>query len=250
MYAEHLLDRELSGLSLPFGMRGRAISAETAFADNGHASRLRLGGAGSLTAGTINRPRSTHGAPTGWELFQRTLRGSTGSLPPRAFGQFASGFSPLVQAFEIWQAATTAYTPASRRTLDRFRDMLNVLCTSIGDNHARALYKQLTALLDDEQELIDASVLPSAASFCGLIQFLRQNEGLKHPGLSLDLQGRFVAAWQPRGRAKLSITFDGLTSARWIASDLSGQEPARGSGEISGMSTSTIDELFRGWLFP
>jgi hypothetical protein len=250
MYAEHLLDRELSGLSLPFGMRGRALSAETAFADNDYASRLRLGGVGSLTAGTINRPRSTHGAPTGWELLQRTLRGSTGSLPPRAFDQFASGFSPLVQAFEIWQAATTAFTPASRRTLDRFRDMLNVLCTSVDDNHFRALHKQLTALLDDEQELADASVRPSMASFAGLIQFLQRNKGLKHPGLSLDQQGRFVAVWQPRNRAKISITFKGLTSANWIAIDRSGPEAMRGSGAVSRMAAGTIDERFCGWLLP
>ncbi len=244
MYADHLLDVDLPSPFLPTGVQGRAFTAKTALASDGpHERASHLAQAKCVTAGTISQTRIVSNVQAGWRLFSL-------AISDRTHGETAPQRLPLGQVLQAVQTTGSISTTVRDRTIDRFCTMLDAFSRYLDNRYYLALQRQLTALLNDEEELSDAGVRPSMASFAGLLQFLQRNEGLKHPGLSLDSQGYFVASWQPRGRAKLSITFTGLTNAKWIASDRSGPEPKRGSGLMAGMAAGCIDERFCGWLFP
>lgn len=107
-----------------------------------------------------------------------------------------------------------------------------------------ALTRQLKSLLADEQELQDEGVRPALASFNSLLNFIRDRPNNRHPNLSIDREGRFVAAWQPHKKAKLSISFQSSGKFAWTAVELG----AESFQSFSGNNTDEIPAGFAAWM--
>lgn len=132
--------------------------------------------------------------------------------------------------------------------LERFTEALQTYAHRLPPERTRAFTLQLHSLLANEEEFREARVYPLMASFKGLVELLRLNPAFKHPNLSIDGKGRFVASWAPHSRAKLTLTFAGVTGGTWIASDRSPGMKERASGAFSIPNVGSIPDSFALWM--
>jgi len=92
-------------------------------------------------------------------------------------------------------------------------------------NQVAALELQLRVLLEDDDELRNASINVSVPSLHGLIDFLSEHQTFALPSLSITQAGYFAASWSPRKRAKLTIVFRPDGGGDWNADDLDATPP-------------------------
>ncbi|MHC2016281.1 hypothetical protein [Methylobacterium sp. CM6247] len=118
----------------------------------------------------------------------------------------------------------------------------------LSEERTRAFTLQLRSLLDCEDDFVEAGIQPSLASFEGLADLMRVNPGMRHPNISIDMQGRFVASWVPYPRAKLALTFAGPSDGTWVGLDLRGQTRDREFGLFRVDDTSGIPNRFACWM--
>ncbi len=90
----------------------------------------------------------------------------------------------------------------------------------LGDTLAR-LSRQISYLLEDEEDLGDLSHSPDEKSFDALLEYLAGHPWIKAPSLTLSRNGYFVAHWRPAGerKARISIEFRGEKRVRWSVAD-------------------------------
>lgn len=156
----------------------------------------------------------------------------------------ASGVTPGPVPFSVHQIHGAVVRLARRTSLLQTFERLLQLRWSIADDSKVALARQLKSLLTDEQELQDEGIRPHIPSFAGLLDFIYDHPEIRHPNLSLDRDGKFVATWQPHKKAKLSVTFQSSGRFVWIAVEL--DEVRLKSG--SGTDKTGIADNFAAWM--
>jgi hypothetical protein len=114
----------------------------------------------------------------------------------------------------------------------------------ISDVQYGALYRQLTSLLGDDENVGTHQV--SIISLDALITFLGQHQPNTHPNISLGRDGRFAASWTPSKKQKVTLFFD-RDGGDWIGIDLLATPP-RATGSFIVSSLSGIARPFRNWI--
>jgi hypothetical protein len=162
-----------------------------------------------------------------------------------------------VAVSDTWSTQTTFETvrpsdppEEESSTLSRFQKVLETWNGLLFTNTRERLSRQLTYLLEDEEDLAGAGE-PGARSFEALLGYLSARPWVGAPSLTLTRNGIFVANWRPAAQAKarLSVDFMDENRARWSAADArEGQAPTMTGGICS---ISELDEYlgrYQSWM--
>jgi hypothetical protein len=145
-------------------------------------------------------------------------------------------------------AALTGQTPNQRSTIstiNRYLALLAARNNAISAESYGGLVRQLRAILSDEDELRSHSIKPRVESFEGLINFLSTRRP-KHPNLSINRDGYFVASWSPATMSKLTLTFKSENGGGWVGVNLTDPR-SRGSGPFA-IAHVVLPEPFTDWM--
>jgi hypothetical protein len=138
--------------------------------------------------------------------------------------------------------------PLHFSALDACTYLLSRRASRLTDRLIDALSRQLRALLSDEDDLQEAGITVSVASFNDLVDFLATDSNRAHPSLSLTRDGHFAASWSPVARAKLTLVFKGSGHGEWLAVSLDASSPSPGSGTFSLPAAQGIPPQFKEWM--
>jgi len=142
----------------------------------------------------------------------------------------------------------TAPRPDRRNPWQTYIELVNLVTCSRGiipDDGVRALYRQLEAIFEPDDEYFD----PQIASFYGLLSLLGSKPDWRHPSVGLRDDGIFSASWSHARGAKLTLYFENEREASWFAADTREWPPSTpsGTGTLAEV-TRQIDENLVAWV--
>jgi hypothetical protein len=163
----------------------------------------------------------------------------------------------ILSAFGQLNSTSADPTPADASVVDdpstlaRFRRILETWRGRLFTGTRDRLDRQLSYLLEDEEDLAELSRTPDPKTFEALLSYLAARQWIKAPSLTLTREGIFVANWRPASveKARLSIDFLDETRVRWSAVDARKPKAPTMAGGLC--SVSDLDEHlrpYRGWL--
>ncbi len=165
-----------------------------------------------------------------------------------AFGQFNLTLADPTLADPMPADASVDETS----TLARFRKILETWRGRLFTGTLDRLDRQLSHLLEDEEDLAELSRTPDPRTFEALLSYLAARPWIKAPSLTLTRDGIFVANWRPAREAKARLSLDFLDErrVRWSAADA--RDERKGPTMAGGVcSLSDLDEHlrpYRGWI--
>jgi hypothetical protein len=197
--------------------------------------------------------------PIGWTTVMESTVAT--ALNPICIGTFASETltveaCAILGAFGQFDLTLADPMPADASvdetsTLARLRKILETWRGRLFTGTLDRLDRQLSYLLEDEEDLAELSRTPDPKIFEALLSYLAARPWIKAPSLTLTRDGIFVANWRPTSneKARLSIDFLDDNRVHWSAVDARNPKMPTMTGGLC--SFSDLDEHlrpYRGWL--
>lgn len=136
-------------------------------------------------------------------------------------------------------------------TLSRFRKTLETWKGHLFTETLNHLDRQLSYLLEEEEDLAELSHAPDPKSFEALLSYLAARPWIKAPSLTLTRNGAFVANWRPTddAKARLSVDFLDERRVRWSAIDARNPKaPTMAGGTCPASNLDQQLRPYRGWI--
>jgi hypothetical protein len=167
---------------------------------------------------------------------------------PFASARFFEVHLTFGQAGLAWgDASHNEASVEETNTVAQFRKVMEGWRGRLFTKTLDALDRQISYLLENEEDLAELSRAPDPKSFGTLLRYLSARWWVKAPSLTLTRHGVFVASWRPTpsAKARLSIDFLDHDRARWSAVDAREKAPTMAGGLCP---VSNLDEYLRPYI--